>query len=186
MHIVAVAATFPDEIPAESNSSSRGDGETTGESEEQESDPDDVFMGPDRQGDYRLPEINPYDENDTYYPFIGAMRTFEAGAYTADTYNPLTAPPPRTIEEAKKRPDRERWIEAITCEINNLARYRAVRVVTAPQGKHIGTSKCVFVVKRTKENTISKYKVVYRCFKMNVASSVLQCRIVARGFTQVI
>ena len=186
MHIAAVAATFSDEIPSEPNSSSGGDGGNTGESEENESDPDDVFMDPDRQGDYRLPEINPYDKNDTYYPFIGAMRTFEPGAYSADVYNPLTAPPPRTIEEAKKRPDYRRWVEAITCEINNLARYRAVRVVPAPKGKHIGTSKCVFVVKRTKENTISKYKVVYRCFEMKLISSVLQCRIVARGFTQVI
>ena len=180
-----MAATFSDEIPTEPNSFSEGVGGNTGESREKESDPD-MFMDPDRQGEYRLPEINPNDENDTYYPFIGAMRTFDAEAYSAGEYSPPTAPPPRTIEEAKKRPDHGRWIEAITCEIDNLARYRAVRVVPAPQGKHIGTSKCVFVVKRTKENTISKYKVVYRCFKMKLTSPVLQCRIVARGFTQVI
>ena len=51
------------------------------------------------------------------------------------------------------------------CEINNLARYGAVKVVAAPTGKHIGTSKCVFLVKRTKENTIAKHKVVYRSLK---------------------
>ena len=160
MHIAAVAATFPDEIRLGPDSTSEGE---TGNAEESESRRTDVFGH--EEGDYCLPQINPYDKNDTYYPFIGAMRTFDANAYTASKYDPLTAPPPRTIEEAKKRPDRKHWIEAIMCEINNLARYGAVKVVAAPTGKHIGTSKCVFLVKRTKENTIAKHKVVYHSLK---------------------
>ena len=78
-----MAATLPDELRGGPNSASEGE---HGNADEPESGFDALSCA---EGDCCLPEINPYDKDDTYYPYIGAMRTFDADEYTADTYNPI-------------------------------------------------------------------------------------------------
>ena len=76
---------------------------------------------------------------------------------------------PKTLAEARSRPDWPRWKEAMDREIVTLEKAGTWDTVPRPAGKNIVGSKWVFWVKRKADGSLDKYK----------------ARLVARGFTQI-
>ena len=76
---------------------------------------------------------------------------------------------PRTIEEARTRPDWPKWEEAINAELMSLANAHTWDIVERPTNTNIVSSKWVFKIKKNAAGEIDKYK----------------ARLVARGFTQI-
>ena len=75
---------------------------------------------------------------------------------------------PLTLSQAIKRPDWDRWEEAIQSELTALAAFDTFEVVGLPPGKNSVECKYVFKIKYRPDGTIYKYKV----------------RLVAQGFLQ--
>jgi hypothetical protein len=76
---------------------------------------------------------------------------------------------PKTVQEAKARPDWPRWKEAMDKEIGSLEQAKTWATVRRPPGKNIVGCKWVFRLKRKADGSVDKYK----------------ARLVARGFTQI-
>jgi hypothetical protein len=75
---------------------------------------------------------------------------------------------PKTLKEARSRPDWPKWQEAMDREIATLEEAGTWITVPKPPNKNIVGSKWVFRIKRKSDGSIEKYK----------------ARLVARGFTQ--
>ena len=75
---------------------------------------------------------------------------------------------PKTLNQARSRPDWPKWQEAMDREITTLDKAKTWTNVQRPAGKNIVGSKWVFRIKRKADGAIEKYK----------------ARLVARGFTQ--
>jgi len=76
---------------------------------------------------------------------------------------------PLSFNQAITCKNKEKWIEAIKEELNNLYRNKTMIFIRhIPNNKSVITTKWVFATKRDKNNNISKYKAC----------------LVARGFTQ--
>ena len=76
---------------------------------------------------------------------------------------------PRSVEEARKRPDWPRWEEAINAELGQLTAMGTWEVVDKPVGVNVVGSKWVFKVKKDAAGNVERYKV----------------QLVAQGYTQV-
>ena len=75
---------------------------------------------------------------------------------------------PLTLSQAIKRPDWDRWEEAIQSELTALAAFDTFEVVDLPPGKQPVGCKYVFKIKYRPDGTVDKYEV----------------RLVAQGFLQ--
>jgi hypothetical protein len=75
---------------------------------------------------------------------------------------------PKSLSEARSRPDWPKWQEAMDREIGTLEKAETWITVLRPKGKNIVGSKWVFRIKRKADSTIEKYK----------------AHLVARGFMQ--
>ena len=76
---------------------------------------------------------------------------------------------PKTVREARSRPDWLLWKEAMDREMATLDEAKTWHTIPRPHGKNIVGSKWVFRVKRKADGSIDKYK----------------ARLVAKGFTQI-
>ena len=76
---------------------------------------------------------------------------------------------PRTLAEALKRPDADKWVAAALAEIEAHIQNGTWELTQLPPGKRAIGSRWVFKIKRTPEGLIDKYK----------------RRVVAQGFSQV-
>ncbi len=100
---------------------------------------------------------------------------FGDSAFLADHNNIIAAAikesedEPKTIAEARSRPDWPRWKEAMDREIKTLEGAGTWKMVLRLPGKNIVGSKWVFKIKRKADGSIDKYK----------------ARVIACGFTQI-
>lgn len=76
---------------------------------------------------------------------------------------------PRSIEEARKRPDWPRWKEAIDDELKGLVENGTWELVDCPAGVNVVGCRFVFAIKKNAAGAIERYK----------------ARLVAQGYTQV-
>ena len=76
---------------------------------------------------------------------------------------------PKTVSEARSRPDWALWKAAMDKEIDTLEKAGTWTTISRPAGKNIIGSKWVFRIKRKDDGSIEKFK----------------ARLVARGFTQI-
>ena len=86
-----------------------------------------------------------------------------AGIAEAEALNPLT------VDEARSRPDWEKWEMAIAAELRSLDDVQTWRVVKRPIGVNVVRCKWVFKIKWNAVGEIDKYK----------------ARLVAKGYSQV-
>lgn len=83
--------------------------------------------------------------------------------------DPSLRSPPRTLQEALSRPDREHWIEAIRKEFAGLeSKHTFAEVPEIPFGHYPVGSRLIFDIKFNLDQSVLKYKV----------------RLVAQGFSQ--
>lgn len=80
-----------------------------------------------------------------------------------------TPPPPRTVAEAKQRPDWPLWEAALQDEMKAHEHHGTFKAVALPPGKKVTGSRFVFDYKNNAQGKITRYKV----------------RWVVRGFSQV-
>ena len=76
---------------------------------------------------------------------------------------------PKTINEARRRPDWPKWNKAIQAEMDALTKAETWIKVERPKDRNVVQSKWVFKIKKDAEGMIERYK----------------ARLVAKGFTQV-
>ncbi|KAK9154068.1 hypothetical protein Sjap_001548 [Stephania japonica] len=78
-------------------------------------------------------------------------------------------PRPRSVDECQKRPDWQKWQDAIQAELNSLRKREVFGpIVQTPDGVKPVGYKWVFVRKRNEKNEVTRYK----------------ARLVAQGFSQ--
>ena len=75
---------------------------------------------------------------------------------------------PKTLREARKRPDASKWLAAAQEEMDSLMEHETWSLTKLPPGRKIVGSKWVFKVKLDENGEAARYK----------------CRLVARGYTQ--
>ena len=75
---------------------------------------------------------------------------------------------PKTLREARKRPDASKWLAAAQEEMNSLMEHETWSLTKLPPGRKIVGSKWVFKVKLDENGEAARYK----------------CRLVAQGYTQ--
>ena len=97
-----------------------------------------------------------------YTGFNGPFDAGFAGVSSTNSSDPLT------LSQATKRPDWDKWEEAIQSELKSLKAFDTFDVVTLPPGKKPVGCKYVFKIKYKPDGTVDKYKV----------------RLVAQGFLQ--
>lgn len=102
---------------------------------------------------------------DMHSPGGGARDEWAMAVATADA----EGLEPRTLAEAKRRPDWPRWEEAIQEELGRLDKAGTWELVEKPEDANIVGSKWVFKIKKNAAGDIEKYR----------------ARLVAQGFTQV-
>jgi hypothetical protein len=88
---------------------------------------------------------------------------------SADTQSSNINNEPTSFQETIRRPDANKWIDAMNAEIDSIMENRTWTLCDLPPGKNCITVKWVFKIKMDGNNKIERYK----------------CRIVARGFSQV-
>jgi len=93
-------------------------------------------------------------------PILGAMDYAFATVGTAE---------PRTLAEARTRPDAEKWLEAAYTELHAHVTNGTWELTQLPPGKCVIGSRWVFKVKRKPDGSIDKYK----------------GRVVAQGYSQI-
>jgi Reverse transcriptase (RNA-dependent DNA polymerase)/Integrase core domain/GAG-pre-integrase domain/Zinc knuckle len=76
---------------------------------------------------------------------------------------------PRTMKEAKRRSDWEKWWEAMEDEIQRLEKNKTWELVEKPKGANVIGSKWVYRIKKKEDGKIDKYR----------------ARLVAQGFSQI-
>ena len=97
-----------------------------------------------------------------YTCFNGPFDAGFAGVTSTNSSDPLT------LSQATKRPDWDKWEEAIQSELKSLEAFDTFDVVTLPPSKKPVGCKYVFKIKYKPDGSIDKYKV----------------RLVAQGFLQ--
>ena len=75
---------------------------------------------------------------------------------------------PKTMNEARKRPDAKKWLQAAQDEMNSLLEHDTWSLTKPPPGRKIIGSKWVFKIKHDENGEAARYK----------------CRLVAQGYTQ--
>ena len=75
---------------------------------------------------------------------------------------------PKTMNQAKKRPDAQKWMKAAQDEIDSLLEHNTWSLTKPPLGRKIISSKWVFKIKHDENGEAERYK----------------CRLVAQGYTQ--
>ena len=75
---------------------------------------------------------------------------------------------PKTMTEARKRPDAGKWLTAAQEEMDSLTEHETWSLTKLPPGRKIVRSKWVFKVKLDENGEAARYK----------------CRLVAQGYTQ--
>ena len=75
---------------------------------------------------------------------------------------------PKTMNQARKRPDAKKWMEAAQDEIDSLLEHDTCSLTKPPLGRNIIGSKWVFKIKHDENGEAERYK----------------CRLVAQGYTQ--
>ena len=75
---------------------------------------------------------------------------------------------PKTMNEAKKRPDAKKWLQAAQDEMNSLLEHDTWSLTKPPPGRKIISSKWVFKIKHDENGEAERYKY----------------RLVAQGYTQ--
>ena len=75
---------------------------------------------------------------------------------------------PKTMSEARKRPDANKWLQAAQDEMNSLLEHDTWSLSKPPPGRKIMGSKWVFKIKHDENGEAERYK----------------CRLVAQGYTQ--
>jgi hypothetical protein len=88
------------------------------------------------------------------------------------TFSAKSEPPngdPATYEEALRRPDAQKWIEAMEEEMNSIDTNKTWVLSDLPRGRKCIGTKWVFRTKRDGNNKLERYK----------------CRIVAKGYAQI-
>ena len=75
---------------------------------------------------------------------------------------------PKTMTEARKRPDANKWLQAAHEEMNSLIEHDTWSLTKLPPGRKTVGSKWVFKIKHDEHGEAARYK----------------CRLVAQGFTQ--
>ena len=75
---------------------------------------------------------------------------------------------PKTMNQAKKRPDAQKWMKAAQEEMDSLMEHDTWPLTKPPLGRKIIGSKWVFKIKHDENGEAERYK----------------CRLVARGYTQ--
>ena len=75
---------------------------------------------------------------------------------------------PKTMNQAKKRPDAQKWMKAAQDEMDSLLEHDTWSLTKPPLGRKIIGSKWVFEIKHDKNGEAERYK----------------CRLVAQGYTQ--
>ena len=75
---------------------------------------------------------------------------------------------PKTLREARKRPDASKWLAAAQDEMDSLMEHETWSLTKLPPGRKIVGSKWVFKVKLDENGEAARYK----------------CRLVAQGYTQ--
>ena len=74
----------------------------------------------------------------------------------------------KTMNEARKRPDAMKWLQAVQDEMNILLEHDTWSLTKPPPGRKIIGSKWVFKIKHDENGEAERYK----------------CRLVAQGYTQ--
>jgi len=74
------------------------------------------------------------------------------------TFNTVAALEPKTLAEALRQPDADRWIKAALAEIKADIQNGTWELVQLPPGKQAIGSQWVFKVKKTPEGLVEKYK----------------------------
>ena len=74
----------------------------------------------------------------------------------------------KTMNEARKRPDAKKWLQAAQDEMNSLLEHNTWSLTKPPPGRKIISSKWVFKIKHEENGEAERYK----------------CRLVAQGYTQ--
>ena len=75
---------------------------------------------------------------------------------------------PKTMNEARKRPDASKWLQAAQEEMNSLIEHDTWSLTKLPPGRKIVGSKWVFKIKHDENGEAARYK----------------CRLLAQGYTQ--
>ena len=75
---------------------------------------------------------------------------------------------PKTMNEARKRPDASKWLQATQEEMNSLIEHDTWSLTKLPPGRKIIGSKWVFKIKQDENGEAARYK----------------CRLVVHGYTQ--
>ena len=75
---------------------------------------------------------------------------------------------PKTMTEARKRPDANKWLQAAQEEMNSLIEHDTWSLTKLPPGRKIGRSKWVLKIKHDEHGEAARYK----------------CRLVAQGYMQ--
>ena len=75
---------------------------------------------------------------------------------------------PKTMTEARKRPDASKWLQAALDEMSSLIEHDTWSLTKPPPGRKIIGSKWVFKIKHDENGEAARYK----------------CRLVAQGYTQ--
>ena len=75
---------------------------------------------------------------------------------------------PKTMKEARKRPDAKKWLQAAQDEMNSLLEQDTWSLTKPPPGRKIIGSKWVFKIKHDENGEAERYK----------------CQLVAQGYTQ--
>ena len=75
---------------------------------------------------------------------------------------------PKTMTEARKRPDARKWLQAAQDEMDSLIEHDTWSLTKLPPGRKIIGSKWVFKIKHDENGEAERYK----------------CRLVAQGYTQ--
>ena len=75
---------------------------------------------------------------------------------------------PKTMSEARGRPDADKWLQAAQEEMNSMIEHNTWSLTKLPPGRKIVGSKCVFKIKHDENGEAARYK----------------CRLVAQGYTQ--
>ena len=75
---------------------------------------------------------------------------------------------PDTVEEARRRPDAEKWNEAIREELDSLKKHNTWEITTVPKEAKVLQSRFIFKLKKKNDGTVARYK----------------ARLVVKGFMQ--
>jgi len=145
----------------------RGEGTTTGQEEEPAHTPSAAerqWYHPDWTGPSASSAFSAADFANSEIDYSFVAETAELIQITANELGD----DPKTLTEARSRPDWPKWQEAMDREMKTLEDAGTWTDVPRPTDKNVVSSKWVFHIKRKADGTVKKYK----------------ARLVARGFTQ--